>query len=216
MALEALIPAAMATPSSNKYDDVSCDKATPSKKRPIIDSPPTSEEEEEEERLALCLIALAGGSHDGVGGLVLSSSAAESASPASKLPHKCSVCNKGFPSYQARVDTKSSHRKHSSANGDNPSTAAVRGSGKVHECGVCHKTFPTGQALGGHKRCHYEGGGNINNKSGSVIGVMLSDGGGALNKRHRVSFDFDLNLPPASPDSHEENNDGRFSQSCSD
>ncbi|KAE8686776.1 LOB domain-containing protein 38 [Hibiscus syriacus] len=208
----------MATPSSNKYDDVSCNNPTASPKRPISDSPPPSEEEEE--RLALCLITLASGSNEGGGGrVVLSSSVVESVSPSSKLPHKCSVCSKGFPSYQALGGHKASHRKPASTDGDNPSTASVRYSGRVHECGVCRKTFPTGQALGGHKRCHYEGGGNINNnngnKSGSVSGVTLSDSGGALNKRHRVSFDFDLNLP-ASPDSHEENNDERFSQSHRD
>ncbi|GMJ03500.1 salt tolerance zinc finger [Hibiscus trionum] len=210
MALEALSSATMATPSSIKYDHVSCNKAKRSSKQPMINSPPPSEEEE---RLALCLITLARG--DGVD--VRRLSALESASPASKLAYKCSVCNKGFPSYQALGGHKASHRKPSSTDGDNPSSAAARCSGKAHECGICHKTFPTGQALGGHKRCHYEGGGNIvnnnnGNKSGSVSGVTLSDGDGAVSKRRRVRFDFDLNLP-AFPESHEETEDGRFSQS---
>ncbi|KAK8564250.1 hypothetical protein V6N13_005514 [Hibiscus sabdariffa] len=210
MALGPLNPAAMAAPSSNEYGDVSRSK------RPAID--------EEEECLALCLITLARG--DGVDVDVhrvsTLSSVPEPVSMASKLVYRCSVCNKGFPSYQALGGHKASHRKPSSTDGGDPSTGAARGSGKAHECGICHKTFPTGQALGGHKRRHYEGGGggttttnNNGNKSGSVCGLTPSDGGGALSKRQRVSFDFDLNLP-AFPDSHEENKDGRFSQSCRD
>ncbi|KAL4354303.1 hypothetical protein GQ457_06G002950 [Hibiscus cannabinus] len=212
MALEALNSAAMAAPSSNEYVDVSSSKRL------------MNDDEEEEECLALCLITLARG--DGVDVDVrrvsTSSSVPEpAASVASSLVYRCSVCNKGFPSYQALGGHKASHRKPSSADGGDPSSGAGRGSGKAHECGICHKTFPTGQALGGHKRRHYEGGGgNITanhngNKSGSVSGLTPSDSGGALSKRRRVSFDFDLNLP-AFPDSHEENKDGRLSHSCRD
>ncbi|KAK8561321.1 hypothetical protein V6N12_048395 [Hibiscus sabdariffa] len=189
----------MAAPSSNEYVDVS------SSKRPMVD------DEEEEECLALCLITLARG--DGVDVDVrrvsTSSSVPEPASMASKLVYRCSVCNKGFPSYQALGGHKASHRKPSSTDGGDPSSGAARGSGKAHECGICHKTFPTGQALGGHKRRHN------GNKSGSVSGLTPLDGGGALSKRRRVSFDFDLNLPAFS-DSHEENKDGRLSHSCRD
>ncbi|MBA0618321.1 hypothetical protein Godav_027686 [Gossypium davidsonii] len=54
---------------------------------------------------------------------------------------------------------------------------------KNHVCSICNKTFSSGQALGGHKRCHYEAGGN--NNSGSD-GVKLSS---------QSQRDFDLNLP---------------------
>ncbi|XP_022745238.1 zinc finger protein ZAT10-like [Durio zibethinus] len=240
MALEALNSPTTATPFSNKYEDIDNNyletwKKGKRTKRPRTDSPPT-----EEEYLALCLIMLARGSaNDSTNSAAAnvngaddyrqssSSSVLAAAPPALKLSYKCSVCNKAFPSYQALGGHKASHRKPSTdaanTNADNPSTTSITTSatsvnGRAHECNICHKTFPTGQALGGHKRCHYEGGNNNNNnnsnKSGnvsfSVSGVTLSDGG-ALSQSHRVGFDFDLNLP-ALPEFCGENKDGRFSQ----
>ncbi|XWS62993.1 hypothetical protein CRYUN_Cryun06bG0058500 [Craigia yunnanensis] len=229
MALEALNSPTTATPFSNKYEDIDNNyietwKKGKRSKRPRSESPPT-----EEEYLALCLIMLARGSTNhsknaaanGNDHLKSSSSSVPAAAPpALKLSYKCSVCNKAFPSYQALGGHKASHRKPSTdtatTNADNPSTTSTTtsGSGRTHECSICHKTFPTGQALGGHKRCHYEGGNNNNNnnsnKSGSVSGVTLSYGG-ALSQSHRVDFDFDLNLP-ALPEFGGENKDGRFSQ----
>ncbi|GMN37870.1 hypothetical protein TIFTF001_007175 [Ficus carica] len=161
----------------------------------------------EEEYLALCLIMLARG---GSGGSATATATTSSSSsrlpppppPALKLSYKCSVCNKAFPSYQALGGHKASHRKSSSsssdgaanAGADNPpaSTSAAASSGvKAHECSICHKTFPTGQALGGHKRCHYDG--------GSSGGVTSSEGGASsLSHSHSHSQSqrgFDLNLP---------------------
>ncbi|XP_007042625.2 PREDICTED: zinc finger protein ZAT10 [Theobroma cacao] len=234
MALEALNSPTTATTFSNKYEDIDNNyletwKKGKRSKRPRSESPTT-----EEEYLALCLIMLARGStNDDDHPRQLSSSSSPAAAPAPappalKLSYKCSVCNKAFPSYQALGGHKASHRKPSTdaatTNGDNPSatsttaTSAISGSGRAHECSICHKTFPTGQALGGHKRCHYEGGNNNNNNNNnkcgsvsvSVSGVTLSDGG-ALSQSHRVDFDFDLNLP-ALPEFCGENKDGRFSQ----
>ncbi|XP_022763498.1 zinc finger protein ZAT10-like [Durio zibethinus] len=236
MALEALNSPTTAAPFSNKYDDIDNNyhetwKKGKRSKRSRSESPAPSEEE----YLALCLIMLARGStkenknvsasNGGDGHRQSSSSSVPAADPpALKLSYKCSVCNKAFPSYQALGGHKASHRKPStdtaSTNAENPSTtstntSATNGSGRAHECSICHKTFPTGQALGGHKRCHYEGGNNNNNNSnksgsGSVSGVTLSDGG-ALSQSHRVDLDFDLNLP-ALPEFRGENKDGRFSQ----
>ncbi|XVF44998.1 hypothetical protein PTKIN_Ptkin02bG0170200 [Pterospermum kingtungense] len=230
MALEALNSPTTATPFSNQYEDMDSNyvetwKKGKRSKRPRSESPST-----EEEYLALCLIMLARGSTNQVGKdddhrLSSSSSVPAADPPALKLSYKCSVCNKAFPSYQALGGHKASHRKPSTDvatannNADNQSTATTTcttsGSGRSHECSICHKTFPTGQALGGHKRCHYEGGNNNNNstiKSGSgsvsVSGVTLSDGG-ALSQSNRV--DFDLNLP-ALPEFCGENKEGRFSQ----
>ncbi|XP_048573269.1 zinc finger protein 1-like [Triticum urartu] len=110
----------------------------------------------EEEHLALSLLMLARGHRD--------RHLLPSSSPAQE--HRCSVCGKGFPSYQALGGHKASHRpKPAPAGADEPaasssttsSGAGAGGGGRVHECSVCKKTFPTGQALGGHKRCHYEG-----------------------------------------------------------
>ncbi|XVE49313.1 hypothetical protein DITRI_Ditri01bG0072900 [Diplodiscus trichospermus] len=232
MALEALNSPTAAAPFSNKYEDMDSNyietwKKGKRSKRPRSESPPT-----EEEYLALCLIMLARGSTnddksaDANGGddhrQSSSSSVPAAAPPPLKLSYKCSVCNRAFPSYQALGGHKASHRKPSThgatTSADNPSatTSATSGSGRAHECSICHKTFPTGQALGGHKRCHYEGGNNNNNnnsnKSGSVSvsGLTLSDGG-ALSQSHRADFDFDLNLP-ALPELCGENKDGRLSQ----
>ncbi|KAK7252661.1 hypothetical protein RIF29_36769 [Crotalaria pallida] len=30
-----------------------------------------------------------------------------------------------------------------------------------HKCSICHRVFSTGQALGGHKRCHWDKGGDV-------------------------------------------------------
>ncbi|KAI9118336.1 hypothetical protein K1719_010668 [Acacia pycnantha] len=141
----------------------------------------------EEEYLALCLIMLARGS---------TSSAASydrRASPTPKLAYKCSVCNRAFSSYQALGGHKASHRKlagedHSSSSNvtstaSASTTSASNGGGRLHECSICHKSFPTGQALGGHKRCHYEGG------ASSSVATTASEGVGSA---HR---DFDLNIP---------------------
>lgn len=99
--------------------------------------------------------------------------------------YKCSVCGKSFPSYQALGGHKTSHRKPVSVdvnnsngtvtNNGNISNGLVGQSGKTHNCSICFKSFPSGQALGGHKRCHYDGGnGNSNGDN---------------------SHKFDLNLP---------------------
>lgn len=81
--------------------------------------------------------------------------------------YTCSVCGKGFSSYQALGGHKASHRvkppqplvENAIAEaGDKPRPKMMMApSGKIHECSICHCVFPTGQALGGHKRRHYEG-----------------------------------------------------------
>ncbi|KAL0432569.1 UNVERIFIED_CONTAM: Zinc finger protein ZAT6 [Sesamum latifolium] len=122
----------------------------------------------------------------------------------SKLVYKCSVCDKAFGSYQALGGHKASHRK-LSAGDDNPtststststattSTVVAGGSGgRTHECSICHKCFPTGQALGGHKRCHYEGGAPSSKGAGAGSSVATSSEGVGSTVTHR---DFDLNLP---------------------
>ncbi|KAK9044249.1 hypothetical protein V6N11_072564 [Hibiscus sabdariffa] len=232
----------MPAPFTTKYDDVDTWKKGKRSKRQRSGSPadvdvdvqtqPTTEEE----YLALCLIMLARGrSADSAGvdhyRLQPSSSSSQLPPPPPpplKLSYKCSVCDKAFNSYQALGGHKASHRKPSadaaatSTTVDNPSTtgtttSGTNGGGRLHECSICHKSFPTGQALGGHKRCHYEGGNNNNNKTGSGSGSVsvsgvTSSGGGALSQGHRVhDLNFDLNLP-ALPELCGENKEGRFSQ----
>ncbi|XP_059460412.1 zinc finger protein ZAT10-like [Corylus avellana] len=217
MALEALNSPTAAGPSFH-FDDAnvrSLDSWTKRKrsKRPRFENAPT-----EEEYLALCLIMLARG-----GGATTSTATAteqrhnspirhmatQAAVPeAAKLLYKCSVCDKAFSSYQALGGHKASHRKHAAAAGDDQSTSSTTsttatashsGSGKVHECSICHKSFPTGQALGGHKRCHYEGGSG----GGSSV-VTTSEGVGSTHTQTQTHShnnnllpqrNFDLNLP---------------------
>ncbi|OEL30895.1 Zinc finger protein AZF2 [Dichanthelium oligosanthes] len=151
----------------------------------------------EEEQLALCLLMLARGQRDVVRGAATS--------PAQE--HRCSICGKAFPSHQALGGHKSSHRTSrapaaptqvaAAAQEPAPATPAPSaspaassstscGGSRVHECSVCKKTFPTGQALGGHKRCHYEGGSGATNIASTSTGTGFSRG-------------FDLNIP-ALPD----------------
>lgn len=206
MALEALQSPTTATPSFGPFEETNLSyleapwaKRKRSKRSRMEQQQPSCTEEE---YLALCLIMLARGGNGG--GVSISTAAKPALSdnnsaplPAAKLSYKCSVCNKAFPSYQALGGHKASHRKlaaaataedHSTSSAVTTSSAS-NGGGRTHECSICHKTFPTGQALGGHKRCHYEGGGNS--------AVTASEGVGSTHTgSHR---DFDLNLP-AFPD----------------
>lgn len=196
-------------------------KGKRSKRSRSMDRQPT-----EEEYLALCLIMLA--RSDGsvnqqrslpppvpVMKIHAPSSTAAAEKMEEKMLYKCSVCGKGFGSYQALGGHKASHRKLIAGGGggvgggDDQSTTSTttnvtgttssgNGSGRTHECSICHKCFPTGQALGGHKRCHYDGGngngngnGNANSSVSASVGVTSSEGVGSTIS-HR---DFDLNIP---------------------
>ncbi|XP_010484494.1 PREDICTED: zinc finger protein AZF1-like [Camelina sativa] len=79
--------------------------------------------------------------------------------------------------------------------------AAGQTNGKIHTCTICFKSFTSGQALGGHKRCHYDGGNNGSSNSVEVVagGSDVSDvenerssEESAIGGGHRG---FDLNLP---------------------
>ncbi|KAI9106832.1 hypothetical protein K1719_022360 [Acacia pycnantha] len=132
---------------------------------------------------------------------------------APKPSYKCSVCDRAFSSYQALGGHKASHRKLTAgaAPGEdqstssaitstsaNTTTTASKAGGKSHECSICHKSFPTGQALGGHKRCHYDGGAAAAAGGGSSA-VTASEGVGSTHTVSHSQRDFDLNLP-ALPD----------------
>ncbi|KAA0064437.1 zinc finger protein ZAT10-like [Cucumis melo var. makuwa] len=203
-------------PSLNSFESWSKRKRT---KRPRgFDNPPT-----EEEYLALCLIMLARGGATATSDSdhPLDYEVPIPAQPISvvKLSYKCSVCDKAFSSYQALGGHKASHRK--SATGEDQSTssttttsatatatASVAGA-KSHQCSICHKSFPTGQALGGHKRCHYDGGlsnnnnhpphshhnNNNNNNNNATAAVTSSEGVGSTHTQSHSHRDFDLNLP---------------------
>ncbi|XP_050265104.1 zinc finger protein ZAT10-like [Quercus robur] len=217
MALEALNSPTAATPQF-QFDDANLhclDSWTKRKrsKRSRFENPTT-----EEEYLALCLIMLArGGATEPATTSTeprhqtppptVTSSAATTTTTTNPI-YKCSVCNKAFSSYQALGGQKASHRKLASGGvgvGDDHSSSSTtsatattatatatvsNSSGRSHECSICHKSFPTGQALGGHKRCHYEGG----NGSHSHSGVTTSEGVGST-QTNTHKRDFDLNLP---------------------
>ncbi|KAJ0241974.1 Zinc finger protein AZF1 [Hirschfeldia incana] len=175
----------------------------------------------EEEYLALCLLMLARGT---------AVQPPLTPPPPSRRPptsdhrdFKCTVCGKSFNSYQALGGHKTSHRKpptnnnvnvvpssqepannngHSNVvfSGNVTASNGVNQSGKIHTCSICFKSFSSGQALGGHKRCHYDGGNN-GNGSNSVDVIGGSDVSDVDDERsselsgiggHRG---FDLNLP---------------------
>ncbi|XP_028780605.1 zinc finger protein ZAT10-like [Neltuma alba] len=205
MALEALnSPTATPNPVFKDDDPHSIEawtKGKRSRRHRFDQNPPSAEEE----YLAICLLMLAQGGGANPNTTSSSSPDPSSASPV-KLSYKCSVCNKSFPSYQALGGHKASHRKSSSSSDHHPpaadnssastSTAApVVGGGKLHECSICHKAFPTGQALGGHKRCHYDGGNANNSGTGGGTTVITSSEGNTSSVTHSHHRGFDLNLP---------------------
>lgn len=174
----------------------------------------------EEEYLALCLLMLARGSTVSSPPLPLSSRPPLS----DHRGYKCTVCGKSFSSYQALGGHKTSHRKpaanttntpvnhhepsnnsHSNSNGGsvvingNSSNGVASQSGKIHTCSICFKSFSSGQALGGHKRCHYDGGNNGNgngSSSNSVEVVAGSDVSDVDDEQSAIGhLGFDLNLP---------------------
>ncbi|KAF8404900.1 hypothetical protein HHK36_009795 [Tetracentron sinense] len=191
MALEALNSPTTATTSFH-YDTIDHHYLEPWAKRKRsrrhrLENPPT-----EEEYLALCLIMLARGGDATAVPAHTDQSPPPPLPPTLNLNYKCTVCNKAFASYQALGGHKASHRKLAGAEDQSTSTTAttvttvsnINPSGRTHECSVCHKSFPSGQALGGHKRCHYDGGNSV---------VTSSEGVGSTSSHsHR---DFDLNLP---------------------
>lgn len=226
MALEALNSPTTAAPSFH-FEEANLHSLEPwtkrkRSKRSRLDHPAPTEEE----YLALCLIMLARGgaastpSHSNSTaslGRQQSSSPAppEAQTSATKLSYKCSVCHKAFPSYQALGGHKASHRK-GSGSGEDQSTSSTTttsaaaatfaasnvSGGRSHECSICHKSFPTGQALGGHKRCHYDGGASGASGAATSSAVTSSEGVGSTTHTasHSLSHrDFDLNLP-ALPD----------------
>ncbi|KAK7280266.1 hypothetical protein RJT34_25328 [Clitoria ternatea] len=172
-------------------------------KRPRFENSST-----EEEYLALCLIMLAESGNkintNTTNNIKLPSPPQQQPQPV-KLTHRCSVCNKAFPSYQALGGHKASHRKSSSettaiapaasvTTNENLSTSTVSG-GRMHECSICHKSFPTGQALGGHKRCHYDGGNANNNHSNANNSSSVTSSDGGAGSSSQTLRGFDLNLP---------------------
>ncbi|XP_047976187.1 zinc finger protein ZAT10-like [Salvia hispanica] len=179
MALEALN--SPTTPAPPSFTAASLEPWSKGKRSKRSRSSDRHDHPTEEEYLALCLIMLA------------RSSTAAPLPPPAALVYKCSVCSKAFGSYQALGGHKASHRnklssgagadEHSTTSASAVTSTSGSGGGRVHECSICHKCFPSGQALGGHKRCHYEGGSSV---------VSSSEGVGST-VTHR---DFDLNLPP--------------------
>ncbi|KAM5565829.1 zinc finger protein ZAT10 [Rosa sericea] len=228
MALEAL-NSPTAAGQGFHYDEPKLQYSEPWTKRKRSKRPRSVEQTQvsEEEYLALCLIMLARGGNSG--GPITAAASHRSQSPVpsvspvieqvtsapakenQQLSYKCSVCDKTFPSYQALGGHKASHRKGSSAvtGGEGPSTSSTttttsaatvsNASGRSHECSICHKSFPTGQALGGHKRCHYEGGATATRSAATTSAVTTSEGVGStthtVSQSHQHREAFDLNLP---------------------
>ncbi|PIN20746.1 hypothetical protein CDL12_06563 [Handroanthus impetiginosus] len=221
MSLEALNSPTTSTPSfkfenANRQYLESWTKGKRSKRSRSVERPEPTEEEYLAlclEYLALCLVMLArGGAGAGPSEEEKLSKFSQpqiqtqkrvppvvTSGEQSKSVYKCSVCDKVFGSYQALGGHKASHRKftcgddHSAASVATTTTSATAsGGGRTHECSICHKCFPTGQALGGHKRCHYDGGAPSGNGAGAGSSALTSSEGVGSTVTHR---DFDLNLP---------------------
>ncbi|XP_050363909.1 zinc finger protein ZAT10-like [Argentina anserina] len=156
----------------------------------------------EEEYMAFCLLLLARGTTD-----TTTASALAAAPAAHQLPphplasYKCVVCSKAFSSYQALGGHKASHRKSNQTSAVSAAVVKVEtlsvaaASGRSHECTICHKCFPTGQALGGHKRCHYDGGSSAANSAVTTVSEGGSHSQTQSQTQGQRGFVLDLNLP---------------------
>ncbi|PRQ22731.1 putative transcription factor C2H2 family [Rosa chinensis] len=159
----------------------------------------------EEEYMAFCLLLLARG-----GTTNATDTTAQLPPHPPAASYRCVVCSKTFGSYQALGGHKASHRKSDATSAVSAVSAAVTATvkteipavtaasgGRTHECSICHKCFPTGQALGGHKRCHYDGGSSTANSAVTTV----SEGGGGSSSHGQCQtqsqrgFVLDLNLP---------------------
>ncbi|GAB2247096.1 hypothetical protein Droror1_Dr00006978 [Drosera rotundifolia] len=200
--------------------------------------PPLPPLDEQDHYLAICLLMLSQANVPSES--QQPSTSRQSQDPSSSLPppsefkiaYKCAVCDKAFSSYQALGGHKASHRVKPTADDNrlipssttddvSPKAApamtatAMNPSGKPHVCSICNKAFPTGQALGGHKRCHYDGGPKsdkaVAEKSSLLVAAAAasttSDGGPGVStithsQSHRI-IEIDLNepaLPELSPE----------------
>ncbi|KAF3339816.1 Zinc finger protein AZF1 [Carex littledalei] len=91
--------------------------------------------------------------------------------PLDEKKHASENCNMSFPSDQALVEHRSSHKKERKNEAIQEPTEVlkidevqksrkrkrkVKSESGSHVCEVCNKSYPTGQQLGGHKRAHYK------------------------------------------------------------
>ncbi|KAF3332395.1 zinc finger protein ZAT12-like protein [Carex littledalei] len=84
--------------------------------------------------------------------------------PLDEKKHACENCNRSFPSDQALVEHRSSHKKErknevlkiGEVQKSRKRKRKVKSESGSHVCEVCNKNYPTGQQLGGHKRAHYK------------------------------------------------------------
>ncbi|KAJ3667646.1 hypothetical protein LUZ60_012982 [Juncus effusus] len=68
---------------------------------------------------------------------------------------ECKTCNRQFPSFQALVGHRASHKKPKLGSGEiSESDLGALAKPKLHECSICGLEFSIGQALGGHMRRH--------------------------------------------------------------
>ncbi|KAH0468450.1 hypothetical protein IEQ34_003483 [Dendrobium chrysotoxum] len=119
----------------------------------------------------------------------------------------CTICDKSFPSYQALVDHRRSHRKMKGANMelinqdcDSQTIGKPPENFESYKCSICGKAFASGQALGDHKRSHLVEG----NNSASAIVISTVGSNEATHSFHpqfkilRGSENNDLLMKPHS------------------
>ncbi|KAI3995958.1 hypothetical protein MKX01_004113 [Papaver californicum] len=107
--------------------------------------------------MAKCLMLLSRDNREIDYGSVINQQQTRTSPSTKDRVYGCKTCNKQFPSFQAVIRHRASHKTRPVMDlysSDNQSLKQKTKKPKMHECSICGLKFEIGQALGGHMRRH--------------------------------------------------------------